>query len=264
MDTAKILLSAEQFLMNSSLYEIYEIKDDTILKNFYQGNAPNFDGFCPSCKKETTFKISDRPSFDAHWNHIWNHVGFGNIEVTCTRNDNHTIHFYFYLSKMKIQKVGQFPSIADIAFGGTKIYRNQMSKENSQEFYKAIGLATHGVGVGSFVYLRRIFEKLIDSRFQEYKTKNSWSENDFLKKRMDEKITFLKDYLPSFLAENPKLYSILSIGIHELDEQRCLAFFEVLKDSIILILDEDKKKKEELILRQKLKSSIDSFQSKDT
>ncbi len=48
----------------------------------------------------------------------------------------------------------------------------------------------------------------------------------------------LKSYLPDFLVRNPALYSILSLGIHELTEQKCLANFEALKNGITIILDE--------------------------
>lgn len=55
---------------------------------------------------------------------------------------------------------------------------------------------------------------------------------------MEEKITLLKDYLPEFLVENKKMYSILSVGIHSLSENDCLKYFETVKIGIELILDE--------------------------
>jgi len=55
---------------------------------------------------------------------------------------------------------------------------------------------------------------------------------------MVEKIELLKEHLPPFLVANKAIYSILSVGIHELDEQECLKHFEALKVGIELILDE--------------------------
>jgi hypothetical protein len=52
---------------------------------------------------------------------------------------------------MVVQKIGQFPSLADIANDESKTYRSVLTKRDSSEFHKAIGLATHGVGIGSFV-----------------------------------------------------------------------------------------------------------------
>lgn len=72
---------------------------------------------------------------------------------------------------------------------------------------------------------------------------------------MEEKIELLKSYLPPFLVENKTLYSILSLGIHELDEQNCLAHFDTLRVGIEIILDEqlDEFKKKEKIREAKKK-----------
>jgi hypothetical protein len=52
------------------------------------------------------------------------------------------------------------------------------------------------------------------------------------------------------------MYSILSLGIHELDEQTCLAHFDTLRVGIEIILDEkldEFRKKEKIqIAKQKL------------
>ena len=132
--------------------------------------------------------------------------------------------------------------MADIANDESKTYRSVLTQEDSSEFHKAIGLAAHGVGIGSFVYLRRIFERLVNIRFEEFKTAEGWADGDF-PKHMDERVRFLHAHLPPFLVENYRIYSILSLGLHQLGEEQCLRFFPVLKASIIWILDEDKKKR---------------------
>ena len=40
-----------------------------------------------------------------------------------------------------------------------KQYDKELRKPDLKEFTRAIGLAANGVGIGSFVYLRRIFER---------------------------------------------------------------------------------------------------------
>lgn len=115
------------------------------------------------------------------------------------------------------------------------------------------------LGVGSFVYLRRVFERLITTRFEEFKASEGWSDDQFYAVRMEDKIDLLKDHLPSFLVENRKIYSILSVGVHELDEKECLNWFEVMKQSIIIILEDDKKKKEELSRREVFAQAIKGF-----
>ena len=137
-----------------------------------------------------------------------------------------------------------------------------LDREDRAELHRAIGLAAHGVGVGSFVYLRRVFERLILRRFKEFKDEEGWNEAEFVRLRMEDKIEFLERHLPDFLARNRKVYAILSKGIHELQENECLSAFEMLKHAIFFILDEDKHNMEQLELRRKAEQAIASF-SKD-
>ena len=114
------------------------------------------------------------------------------------------------------------------------------------------------------MYLRRIFERLIRQRFDEFKAQEGWSDDDFEKRRIVERIELLENHLPPFLVQNKKLYGMLSQGIHELDEQQCLSIFEVIRASTVIILDEDKKKKKELTLRENLERAIASYTPKQT
>jgi hypothetical protein len=152
-------------------------------------------------------------------------------------------------------KIGQFPSVAEIHIHEIKQYKKLLTQEKLKEFTRAIGLAANGVGIGSFVYLRRIFEHLIQQASQSGIKEGKVSESDFQRARMDEKIELLKAYLPPFLVEHKELYSVLSLGIHELDENTCLQHFETLRVGIEIILDEQLEE-----LRKKEK--IDAAKSK--
>lgn len=156
----------------------------------------------------------------------------------CSRDASHHFEFVLKTKDGILQKVGQWPSLADLQRNDIKKYQKILGPEKSSEFTKAIGLSAHGVGIGSFVYLRRIFEDLIESARKEASQKTGWSDENFYKSRMDEKILLLKDYLPTFLVENRVIYSILSIGVHGLTEQQCLENFEPVKLAIEIILDE--------------------------
>ena len=128
------------------------------------------------------------------------------------------------------------------------------------ELHRAIGLAAHGVGIGSFVYIRRIFERLIHKRFTDFKEAEGWKEEDFLDKRMVEKIELLKNHLPPSLVINKRIYSILSLGIHELTDEMCLKFFPVVLALARVILEEDKRKQEDLLLRKNLEKAIAAYE----
>jgi hypothetical protein len=80
---------------------------------------------------------------------------------------------------------------------------------------------------------------------------------------MAEKIDMLKSHLPAFLVENRRIYSIVSLGIHQLSENDCLAFFPILKQSTLFILEEDKQKKERLAEEDAVRKAIASFKPKD-
>jgi hypothetical protein len=264
--------SAGEFLFNAPLYTVYTVTPADLTQLLGQP----VDGYCPYCHKPSTFTspASDAAARARLANALrgGTEVGNGNfsraqhilcqqdkLTITCARSESHSVQFVFRLDEnMQLQKIGQFPSLADIAIDESKTYRTVLTPEDSSEFHKAIGLAAHGVGIGSVVYLRRIFERLIIRRFEEFKTVEGWADDDF-PNRMADRVDFLRAHLPPFLVENSRIYSILSLGLHELDEEQCLRFFPILKASIIWILDEDKKKKEELQLRNSLKKAIAEF-----
>ena len=138
----------------------------------------------------------------------------------------------------KIIKIGQLPSIGDLANAETKKYR-KINQEIYTELNRAIGLSAHGIGVGAFVYLRRIVEKhIVQSELEKLSKANLIKEKEFDNTRFTDKLAILKDSLPDFLINNPKIYSILSKGIHELDEKECRTYFPLLRNAIEIILDE--------------------------
>lgn len=156
----------------------------------------------------------------------------------CTRNKSHKYFYFFRVWNNTLSKVGQSPSIADLQTSDIRKYRKILGNESFLEFSRAIGLHAHGVGIGSLVYLRRIFETLIASSRAMASSVAGWDQELYLRSRMEDKILLLKEHLPNFLVENRSMYSILSKGIHELNEGECLKYFEPLKTGIELILDE--------------------------
>ncbi len=209
------------------------------------GNNITFDGFNPKRKQDSSFTGWSPPSES-----FLTRGGIEELKIKCKRyEDIMTFLIHYDITSNTISKVGQYPSIADFHINEVKQYTKLLPTEKLKEFTRAIGLAANGVGIGSFVYLRRIFEYLILDAFKQASTNGLKIEQEFQRGRMEEKIELLKDYLPSFLVENKSLYSILSLGIHELDEETCLANFDVLRAGIEFILDENLeivKKKEKM------------------
>jgi hypothetical protein len=55
---------------------------------------------------------------------------------------------------------------------------------------------------------------------------------------MDEKIAALKSHLPDIVVRNAKVYSILSLGLHELTEEECARVYPLVDESVIAMLEE--------------------------
>uniref|UniRef100_B8HLQ5 Uncharacterized protein n=1 Tax=Cyanothece sp. (strain PCC 7425 / ATCC 29141) TaxID=395961 RepID=B8HLQ5_CYAP4 len=239
--------SLEEMCLNAGLYQAVEIHEERIedfRKNIIRKGE--LDTYCVECGKDSHFKgdfkdlcqslARGTSGGDPLFSFIRD--GYLHCEFTCARNRMHKMFFYFRLKDKLLLKIGQYPSVADLQLPGIKKYRNLLPKDDYLELAKAVGLNAHGVGIGSFVYLRRIFERLIEDAHAQAKQVSGWDEEAYLKSRIGEKIQLLMGYLPEFLVENKSIYGILSKGIHELGEDECKQVFPVVRTGIELILDE--------------------------
>lgn len=248
------LKSPKAFHLEMPLYHEYNISDNDIAEAVY--NCLMFDGkidaYCIWCKKESIFDTHS--SFSV----VSKYVSESNLSAwidrgdlikrvvhKCNRNKEHEYFSYYIKDSQSFRKFGQWPSVADFQIPQVEKYRNILGDEQYKELTKGIGLASHGVGIGAFPYLRRIFENLIEeSHLLAKKDSSEFREEYYEKARIVEKIILLKDFLPEFLVKNRVLYAILSKGIHELTENDCLLYFEVVKTGIEQILDEKIHQKE--------------------
>ena len=135
------------------------------------------------------------------------------LTYRCTRERQHTILFDSIVTTDKIIKIGQFPSVADLAIPQIAKYKSILGQQY-REFSKSVGLFAHGIGIGSFVYLRRIIENLVFDKYNQVADKLSISKDDFEHLKFDIKIDTLKNYLPAVLVANKNVYGIVSKGIH--------------------------------------------------
>lgn len=138
-----------------------------------------------------------------------------------------------------IQKVGQTPSLFDFQKTVLGSLSAGLTKEQANDFVRAIQTHSHGYHVASCVYLRRVFESMLDAakvHHMEAHELTKWDEYDSGK--TSQKIQLLKQYLPDFLVDHPHLYTLLSLGVHELSEQQCSEEFENLRTAIDIIIRE--------------------------
>ena len=187
------------------------------------------------------------------------------LKYQCSKDESHQLVYVILLTDSYIMKIGQYPSYRDAEIPQIKKFQKVLGKYYS-ELNRAIGLYSHEVGIGSFVYLRRIIEKLAYDTFKEAEAAGALTEQQFEfqadgehRNGMEEKIKFLKGFLPDLITNHPKIYGVVSKGIHELSEEECLKYFPVLKDGIVMILDDIVAKKEKERAAAEYKMSLNAI-----
>ncbi|SFU49019.1 hypothetical protein SAMN05216480_10536 [Pustulibacterium marinum] len=262
-----------QKVFNSSLYRknyiiMHEI--DEILhtlfynKNGYVKNYNSLEFYCPYCKTDSTFIPNDIPIkntvksvIEEYYEYLHDvkttNSGFNEKKpnpfefmkklsneeevfirtFSCARTngkeDRHTLIYCLKIIEDSIVIIGRYPSIADTSLDFKKY--KKIDKSLPSEFNLATGLHSHGVGAGAYVYLRRILEKyIIYPKLNEEQKKLQF---------FKEKLQAIKDQLPKLLVETPEMYSVLSLGIHELSEEECKKYYKPLESAILFILNEE-------------------------
>lgn len=270
--TDKTLPKTEDFYLNSSLYSDYQLTDtdrDKVYELIF--TEKTIDCFCIDCGAPSVFKpVDNRPQKSGHgqfhfpisnqkeWAFsITTDIDVFEKEFRCSRNGVHMLYFFVQIKNGILRKIGQYPALAEIAEQDIKKFKKILGNEYYHEFSKAIGLYTHGVGVGSFVYLRRIIENfIINPAYQAAKSKTGWDEDKYQKSRVKEKIDLLKADLPKFLVDNAILYSIISKGIHELKEDECKKYFPILKTCLEFVLTDLEAKRETEAKRKEMEDNL--------
>lgn len=148
-----------------------------------------------------------------------------------------------------IQKVGQYPSIADLQMFNVEKYRSVLGKESYRDLTRAIGLNADGIGCGAFLYLRRILERLVEEAHQGEIAKEAWDEKTYTDSRFNERIQILENaghvIIPEILKDvKSKIYSVLSKGVHESTDDECMELFPYMQFVIEQILDERIRRRE--------------------
>lgn len=276
-------MTTADFVFNTPLYQkvtdnVAELLSDLSSSyNEYSSRNVIFDGYNTIQGKESTFGVKSALSTrlnigsNSYKEEFFQRNALWLCSIKCLRyGDIIELCLWLDATDRSIMKVGQYPTVADIHIGQIKQYRSILPREDLKEFTRAIGLAANGVGIGSFVYMRRIFENLIWAAAKEAIDAHVIIADDFERLRMNEKIDVLKAYLPETLVELKDMYGILSKGLHELSEVECLACFGVMRTGIELILDDkleqrhkEEKKKKAIETMAKLKATLKKDDAND-
>lgn len=272
-------IQLKDFLFEYSLYQEVQISDADNLD--FLDSSEEIDYYNPELNEITTFKHKETHYYDPRVENItlvygrknpdkydlfFQYGGYCSFIMVCARRGIRII-FTFYLNKKKstLQKIGQYPSVASFQeHNFLKDFKDIISEEDARTLSKANGLFAHGIGAGALVYLRRVFERIIFQTWYQNKEVCRITEEDFKRKRMDEKIETLSNYLPQMILQNKAIYGVLSIGIHELEEEKCMTIFPLLMQIILAVLEEkqaqDKKNKRNKNLTVELSKINSSIQ----
>jgi hypothetical protein len=167
-------------------------------------------------------------------------------QFACAADRQHIAVFSMILDRDIVFKVGQFPSRSDLTHERFARYR-KISEENYRELVRASNLAASDVHIAAYVYLRRIFERLVEDAANARQAREpNWDKEGWSSKRMGEKIDEVSIHLPEFLLKHKaKVYGILSKGIHELSEEACANYFPIVLGAIEAILGQELVRREQ-------------------
>lgn len=248
--------SVQSLCLDRTLYSSIQLNPDRDAK-FLQSlkfEPQQFDAHCVYCGQVATFRtFMDRMAPDvAKAEHIAGinaqtferlkrlrlESGQFTLHLNCTRRPDHLYSYFFnYDEKQSIlTKVGQTPSLEDVSGAGIERYRKILGDEFA-ELRRATGLFAHGIGIGSFVYLRRIFETLVEAA-RSVADPMGEREAEFRQMRMTDRVNELADHLPPAVVKYKDAYGILSKGLHELTEMECRQYFPVVRAAVIAMLEE--------------------------
>lgn len=288
------------FLVEKGLYDEIEITRENIyeLADLIGGHV-KIDVYCPKCKENRVFSseaikmnrgegksvelslekqilsyqrelgeslqhLVEGASSSWHWSNmiIADDIRVMVFRFVCAMDDSHRIDYIVLTEGNQMIKIGQYPSVADLSFPEFKNYQKVMSENDMKELKKAIGLYADGIGVGSFVYLRRLFERILDKTSKKAIDEGAVLAAEYKKARMEEKTKMLSAYLPKCMNGNQTFYGIVSKGIHELSEEECIEYFPVLKGYIMMIYRQWKKMREDEEEEKKLLVSLSKISTK--
>lgn len=125
------LPSPENFCLTVPIYEKFR----------YNRNASNpffglehfkgsLDCYCHGCGKHTVFNRKGESKY-REYHHRSNYIFV--LWFACSRDQNHRSCFIFHSNEGVLQKIGQFPSLADLATPDLQKYRPVLGDEGFRE-----------------------------------------------------------------------------------------------------------------------------------
>ena len=245
-------------LLNQGVYgKVQDVTPSEFYKFVSSDGFPTLDLYCPNCKENKTFVYDGTETV--------NGLGFyrnGTASYPAIRTINYhcpsclkRLFFAFYYNNEIVFKLAQYPSLFDVSRDELKKYQKNdlIDKDSFSQLYKAETCASSGYYVAAYTYMRRVYETMLMSVFEQNQEDIGITEEDFRRLHSDKKLEAIKDYLAIDDEIYLPLYGLLSAGIHAMTEEQCCEDYTVLKPILLEILAEQKAKKEKAAKRKELK-----------
>ena len=224
------------------------------------------DGFCIHCKRESHFRRYRSSHTGLNYEQRLDKITHNgrlvpiseSIRLECARDNSHVIDVEIRVVNGLLQKYGQFPSLSDLTMPELSKYRKVLGEARYSELRRGIGLFSHGANIGAFIYMRRVFELLIEAHHAQHVVLFGEVEG-YGRMHVAERVKTLSNTLPAFRVDNVKLYSILSRGVHELSEEACGAAFPAVRAAILLILDQDLRRVEQQKNEEEVRKALQAL-----
>lgn len=226
-----------------------------------QGAFLTFDLYCVYCKMLTPWTINEGGARRPETAHRYKidkpspHVTI--YHATCQRIQHHYT-FVIHRDANRVAKIGQMPSMGELAFSELKAIDKGLDPQDRSELGRALGLFSHDAPAGAFVYLRRVFERMIDRAHARHEIATGTAVADFKKLRMDQRIAAIRDQLPHDVVEDRAVFKLLSLGLHELSDAQCKTLFPVTKAVIFQMLAEEERQRAAAISKAATKAALNT------
>lgn len=126
-----------------------------------------------------------------------------------------------------------------------------LNEDDLKELNNANKCKKLGMNIASFVYMRRIFENMLQRIYEAHQSEVTIKDDSkkFTDLFVKDKVKLLKPYLPILMNEEVssdkyiKLYKLLSEGIHKLNEDICESLYNIIKELLLMILEKEMQEK---------------------
>lgn len=265
----------QNFILSEPLYKTVEF-DAKWYSSFACFSRMIYHDYCDHCSENSVFewnndsyihemfcklaeysKDSQNPIFRGITEPYRNQPVFIDYLFFCTGCKR--IHYYTLMFKGNtVTKIGQYPSLASKEELEIQKYKSlKVIKKYYIELVRSINAYSQHMGIASFVYLRRIYEHMVEKEYAKLPDtiKKSNASFDDKMKAVDKEIHIIPTELDT---QKSKIYSVLSKGIHEYEEEECYEFYPMMKAIIIIMLEkylsEKERKKQLKDIEKKLSS----------